>query len=426
MSKKFNVLILCGEKEVPIIQENIKYLENYNVETETSDKILQMGTQKYLEEMIELLNQEPERYHGIIGTRDMTSVFANVIAEKTGKMCTSVESMINCQNKYISRKLQQKYVPEATPRFWLDSYFLKEFPIKPPYFVKPVRANMSYSSKKLNSYDDLRELIKDRTQELTSYNKYYLDAIHVASHLKNQENLDTCNKFICEELIPGEQVTVNGYIFQGKVKIYGLVKAAFWDEKISFSHHEYPYELPEELDTKVKNVVEQAVKGLGLDNTFFNVELRIDQDKKQVYIIEVNSRMAFQFAKMIESVEGVNLVKSLCDLAVGKQPDEEQTNIERRYKYCFNFELREFADRNIVRIPMERNLKEINELYPEVTVKNLVDANSKLSDYKQNLESFRYAIIDVPGNSRDEIMEKYRDIKSRLGYEFDSELKEAN
>ena len=96
---KKRVLIICGEKEIPIIKGNVINLHEYVIELETAEKILGMGTEKYLEEMIELLKQEPDRYDGIIGTRDMTSVFANVIAEQVGKPGTSVRSMINCQNK---------------------------------------------------------------------------------------------------------------------------------------------------------------------------------------------------------------------------------------------------------------------------------------------------------------------------------------
>ncbi|MEA1968870.1 MAG: hypothetical protein U9N77_11715, partial [Thermodesulfobacteriota bacterium] len=40
-------------------------------------------------------------------------------------------------------------------------------------------------------------------------------------------------------------------------------------------------------------------------------------------------------------------------------------------------------------------------------------------DFKHNPESYRYCIIDVPGNSREEIMLKYENVVTMLGYKFD-------
>ncbi|ACB85184.1 ATP-grasp domain-containing protein [Natranaerobius thermophilus] len=417
--KKKKVLILCQESEVPIVEESLSQIEEYEVETETTEDIFLRGPEEYLKEMIDTINEDKSIFDGVIGTRDVTSVFANVICEMTGKPATSIESMINCQNKYISRTIQAKYIPNSTPDFWLDSNFLKEFPLVPPFFAKPVRANVSYSSKKCHAYDELRELIRSNTAQLSEYNQYYLDSLAVSSHLKNQLNLETYNRFICEEVIAGEQATVNGYIYNGEINLYGIVKAVFHEDKISFSHHEWPYEnLSKEMEAQIQDTVSTLVKGLQLDNTFFNVELRIEEDLEKINIIEVNSRAAFQFAKMTEAIMGINYIQWLCDLAVGKQPRNIKEGENLTYKHCYNFELREFSDKEIVRVPMTSDLEQLKRMYPEVTIKNLVNANTRLSDYKQNLESYRYCILDIPGNSQKEVLEKYEEVTSQLGYEF--------
>ncbi len=418
MPKK-KVLIICGESEVPIIHKYAENIQEYVVETETSERIMRMGTRKYLMEKIELLEANPNLYDGIIGTRDMTCVFANVIAEKGGKPGTSVESMINCHNKYISRKIQKKYVPQSTPGFWLDSEFLKAFPMEPPFFLKPVVGNMGYGSQKVNSYRRIREVIKNWTQELAGHNRFYLDALEISSHLSHLENLETCNKFMCEELIDGTQVTVMGFVHEGEVKLQGMAKAVFCNEGISFSHHEYPYKFSDRLNQRIEDVVKRLVMSHGLNNTFFNIEMRVDEEQEKVYTIEVNCRTAFQFVRMLEAVTGVNHVKSLCDIAVGKCPEEQREDVET-FNYSFNFELREFENRRVMRTPMLTDLEKVKMYYPEVTVKNMVTTDTMLSDYKQNPESFRYCILDVPGQSHEEIMEKYEHVRSLLGYEFKS------
>jgi len=413
------ILVICSESEVPMVEEGAATLEEYHVEVETAEKIFAIGIQKYLAEIIDLLQKNPSRYHGVVGTRDMTSVFANVICEKTGKPSASVNSLINCQNKFLSRCLQKTVVPEHVPGFWLDTQFLRQFPLASPYFVKPVRGNVSYLSQKAYSYEELRNIIVENTAEMAQYNQYFLESLSVASHLDNVENLETCNRFICEEIVTGQQLTVSGYVYGGSVRLYGSAGAVFMEDGISFSHHEFPCELPASLEEKVEEVITGLVKALGLDNTFFNVEIRVEPGEEKMHIIEVNCRQAFQFVKTVEKVKGINLIRWLCDLSVGKEPSDKAVEEGAiRYPYCYNFELRESGDREILRVPTKTDLEELERYYPEVTVKNLVEANTRLSDYKQNPSSFRYCILDVPGNSRKEIIEKMEKIRPILGYEF--------
>ncbi|MFW5983195.1 MAG: ATP-grasp domain-containing protein [bacterium] len=417
--KEKRILIICSESEVHIIEKSVQSLRGYCVEIETAEKILTMGVEKYLSEMIELINNNSHRYDGIVGTRDMTSVFASVICEQTGKPSTSLDSLINCQNKYLSRQVQRKSVPESTPGFWLDSHFLREFSMTPPFFVKPVRGNVSYLSQLVYSYEDLRVIIYKNTADLAQYNQSFLEALHTASHLSNQTNLETCNKFLCEESVDGVQLTVNGFVFEGDINFYGNARAVFMEDNLSFSHHEYPYYFSQPIEDKLQDIMYRLVQALGLDNTFFNVEVRVDEENQRINIIEVNCRAAFQFAKTVEAVTGINLIQWLCNIAAGERPEEKTSDKSKKtFSYCVNFELRETEDKEIVRIPMNTDLEEIEILYPEVTVKNMVEAQTKLSDYRQNPLSYRYCILDVPGNSRQEISQKYADIIPRLGYEF--------
>ncbi len=415
------ILCLCSESEAPIVEENAKELEPYLVEVETAETVFSLGISKYLSEMIDLINQDPTRYHGVVGTRDLTAVFAIVISAKTGKTSASVEGLINCQNKYISRKKQQEVAPECVPYFGLDSDFLWDFPLPPPFFVKPVRGNVSYQSWMCFSYDSLRRIISENTAELSQYNHYYLESLKIGSHLDHQLNLETCNKFLCEAIIPGMQLTINGYVWKGQVQWLGMVKAEFLSDGLSFSHHEYPFQLPPEEEARLMELVKKLVEALELDNTCFNVEVRLDPGQREIKIIEVNCRAAFQFIRTIEAVTGCNLLLWMCQLAAGDAPSWKPVRHKKPlYPLCFNFELREEEDREVLRIPTGTDLAGLEKDFPEVTVKNLVQPNTRLSHYKQNPKSYRYCILDVPGNSKEEILAKMREVKSRLGYEFSS------
>lgn len=74
---------------------------------------------------------------------------------------------------------------------------------------------------------------------------------------------------------------------------------------------------------------------------------------------------------------------------------------------------------DIVKIKFwEYDIKNINRLYLEVTIRNLVNINSRLSDYKQNPQNYRCCMLDIPGISRDDIFNEYLDIKDMFGYRF--------
>jgi len=412
------ILFICDQSDIPIIESSFANEPGYNITLETSEKIFNIGVKEYLRETIHLINSNPDMFDAVIGTHDSSAVFAAVICEQTGKIFASINGIINCQNKYVSRTIQSRCVPECTPDFCLDRDFLQGNSNFAPVFVKPARSNVSFSSQQINSPDTLLELIALNTEKIIDYNGYFVDALAISTAEQPPQNLETLNRFLCEEVIKGDQVTVDGYVFNDDVKIFGVTKAHFFEDGISFKHHEFPYDLNPTMQSKIHSMVINLIPALGLNNTFFNVELRIDEVLGEINIIEVNSRIAFQFAKTIKAVRGFDPLLWLCEVATGRKPTVDK-DIKLAFKYCYNFELRKFKDKKIIKTPIKANLEEIKISYPEIEIRNIVKENTYLSDYKQNPASYRYCILDIPGNNREEIMNKFEQIKPMLGYQFE-------
>ena len=425
MAKK-KVLFLCDASDTDIVERSFGHMDDYDVTVETTEKILDYGVQPYLERTIELINEHPNMYDGVVGTHDSSAVFAAVICSETGKTFASLQSIINCQNKYISRLKQQEVLPEAVPEFCLALEYLQNPDrLKAPFFIKPVRANISFGTHLIETPEELELYSGLETKDIVAHNQYFLDALSLRPHMSNGLNIATCNNFLCEGLITGEQVTVDGFVCNGRVTVFGMTKAAFYPGSNSFSHHEFPYSFSPTLDAKIKNGLSRLIPALGIDNSFFNVELRADLEKEAYGILEVNSRIAFQFAKTIELVTGFDPLHLLCDVACNEEPDLTTTE-QRTYPLCFNFELHSFEDKRIVRTPTQSGYEAIRLLYPDVHIRNLIYERSNLSDYKHNPESFRYCMLDIPGNSREEILAAYEHITSLLGYEFEPVSAEDN
>ncbi len=420
MKGKHKILFLCDASDIEEVEHSFADQSAYELTIETFEKILSFGVKDYLYHTVERINHNPEIYDGVVGTHDSSAVFAAIIAEETGKRFASVQSVINCQNKYLCRRIQRSCVPEHTPNFCLALDYLRNPErLQTPFFIKPVRANISFGSHRIETPQELEFYIGSESMDIARFNQYYLEAIGSYSRHYNAINMATCNSFLCEDLIDGNQVTVDGFIFEGKVTCFGVTKAVYHPGTNIFSHHEFPYSLSGDLHSAIMSALSRLIPESGINNSFFNVELRVDEESGTFKIIEINSRIAFQFARTIEAVTGISPLYMLCEVAVGKAPALTPQS-EQLFNYCYNFELHRFSDAKVLQTPTKSVFNEIALNYPEVRIRNLIHENVNLSDFKHNPESFRYCIIDVPGNSRDEIMSKYHDVVEMLAYKFDT------
>src|SRR6184192_1950219 len=82
---------------------------------------------------------------------------------------------------------------------------------------------------------------------------------------------------------------------------------------------EYPSRLGAQAQARMVHVVERLVPALGLDQTLFNVEFFVAPDGA-VSIVEVNARMASQFAPLVLAVHGTSSYELGLELAGGGSP----------------------------------------------------------------------------------------------------------
>lgn len=416
MKKK--ILFLCDASDIDVVEQSFAGHPEYELTIETSEKILQFGVQPYLEQTIERIRKNPDMYDGILGTHDSSAVFAAIIAHETGHRFAPVKAVINCQNKYLCRRIQRSVIPGHTPAYALALDYLRNpSRLSPPFFIKPVRSNISFGTHRIREPEELEYYIARESIDIARFNQYYLDALALDPAYHDALNVATCNTFLCEDFITGTQVTVDGYVFEGEIDFFGFTRAVYHPGTNSFHYHAFPHRFAPELEATIKAALQKLIPALGIDNSFFNVELRADEEANTFKIIEVNCRIAFQFAKTIESVTGVDPLHMLCDMAVGRRPGRRPTG-KNTYGLCYNFELHLFHDARILETPTQSAYAEIRMKYPEVHPRNLIHENARLSDFKHNPESYRYGVVDVPGNSHEEIMKKYQKVVDMLGYRF--------
>ena len=96
-------------------------------------------------------------------------------------------------------------MPEATPRFALLNGRTPP-PLRPPFFVKPIVGRLSENARRV---DDLADLPGE------SENEAYAEGYRAIAELAGLA--DGFGSFLAEELLDGLEVTLEGYVHEGRV-----------------------------------------------------------------------------------------------------------------------------------------------------------------------------------------------------------------
>ena len=243
---------------------------------------------------------------GVVGTKDRSSLLAALVAERRGLPGPTPRALIACQFKPTARALQRATVPSATPRFaLLDG----RPPFGPPFFVKPVVGRLSQRVRRI---DDPLEI--EQLEEVDAYMTGYARIAALAGL-----HPDAVRGFLAEELLEGDEVTLEGYVFEGQVTTIGITDSVKYEGTNSFERFEYPSALPPERKAELTEVAARILPALGFDGSFFNVEFFVPSEGP-ARIIEVNARLASQFWPLVQAVKGRSTYEAMFRLACGDDP----------------------------------------------------------------------------------------------------------
>ena len=330
---------------------------------------------------------------GVVGTKDRSALLASLVAERQGLPGPTPRALLACQHKPTSRRLQREVAPQAVPAFSLldDRLSLQRAPFPPPFFVKPVVGRLSENARRIDDVAQLAVLHED------GYPGRYAAIARLAGLAPEQ-----AHGFLAEELLDGQEVTLEGYCYRGKVTAIGITDSVKYPGTNSFQRFEYPTSLPEERQAELIALAERVVPALGFDHGFFNVEAFVP-DRGRIGLIEVNGRIASQFAPLVRALHGRSTYEALFQLACGPDPRWQADPPQGvAVSYC----LRVFADAYVERVPE-----------PEEDLEILVRPGLRLSEQGVNdAQSFRLAIFYEAGDTREEAIARCQARARSLGF----------
>lgn len=332
-----------------------------------------------------------------------------LIANQSGLIAPNPELILQLHHKYYSRELQQQLVPSAVPEFALVSFSgsgRDSLGFTYPFFIKPVKSYLSMCAYQVNSHEHLNEILA--TMQMPPM---FLEPFNYLINRYCPLDFDAYY-MIVESLLSGTQVTLEGYVFNGECTIMGITDSIMYPGTISFEQFAYPSRLSPDIQSRMVDITKKLIGGIGLDNTMFNIEFMYDQEKECISIIELNPRMAHQFADLYEKVDGTNGYQIMVDIAAGKEPVFNKGQGE--FGCAASYVLRTFENMRVMRMPDRTELSAIKKQLPDVRIELYAVAGACLDEQGQDPQSYKYAIVNIGGKDPQDLLDRYEQCKQQL------------
>ncbi len=412
------VLVLCFDSQVRLLRDFFEHDDTYDVIIDPKSAVERDGVGAYVERVAQKIRSGQLQVDGIAATTEDLAFVASVIASKAGLAGPTPDAVFACQNKLLQRNLQRECAPEATPDFFLARDWLAgEVPgVRFPLFVKPVTSALSFYSHQAEDTSELRRIIREGHDIVPSGNRLTAEVIELGYIDHPWAPLH--NELLCERVVTGTQVTVDGYVQGGRVVLLGTTLSVFVPGTISFSRFDFPHRFGPEIDSRITDVVRRVVGHIGLDDTLFNMELMVDEETGGIKIIELNTRLSFQFVPLIEWVRGISPLRIMCDIAVGRDTEGVATEGAGPFSIASSCVLRTREDQWVLDVPSSEDVADIEAERSNVRVFPVVATGTRLSDYRQDPHTFRYCLVDIAGEDLEEIASTLPVVKDRLGFRF--------
>ncbi|WP_431025232.1 ATP-grasp domain-containing protein [Halomonas sp. H5] len=361
----------------------------------------------------------------VVGYMDFpVSTMLPILCERFGTRTTSLESLLKCEHKYWSRRVQREVIPEHIPAFTAFDPFderalevIGAAGLYFPFFVKPIKSSGSKLGFRIATPEDFQAAIERLRAEIGLIADPFNTVLEHARLPPEVAEVDG-GYCIAEEIIGGWQCTLEGYVFQGEPVVYGVVDSIRYPGVLSFYHYLYPSQLPQAVQDEMIGLAERVMAHIGYDNAAFNVEFFWDEVQGRIWLLEINTRISQSHCDLFEKVDGVSHQQVTVDLALGQRPDMPSRQGDYALAGKFFFRVF-FRDALVTRVPHAEEIAALEADYPGAVIDVQVVAGQRLSTLPEQ-DSYSYALAHVWLGAADYagLLGDYEALAARLAFEF--------
>ena len=131
-----------------------------------------------------------------------------------------------------------------------------------PFYVKPAKAAFSVLARRVDSFDELYRHTRFGWFEraiIERLVKPFADVMRAHSDMTEDPF-----SMVCEEILPGRQVTANGSARDGRVTMLGMVDSIMYPGTDHFQRFQYPSSLPDGQLARVDALAAALIEGIGI------------------------------------------------------------------------------------------------------------------------------------------------------------------
>nr|WP_238410015.1 ATP-grasp domain-containing protein [Staphylococcus pseudintermedius] len=236
-----------------------------------------------------------------------------------------VSHVKNARNKYLMRMAFDQ-VPDISPDY---ENVRSEVDLRhavarigTPGILKPVGASGS------------KGIFKIESEECIEY--VYETLRHATSPERDKVYHYYPNDYIYEGYLVGEEVSVEGVVQNGEVRIAGITDKAVTPEYSLEYIAIFPSDKNAALQQEIKTKATQAIQSLGIDHCAFHLEGRVTKDGFKVIESAARPGGGFIASHLIPGVSGHSYIEKILDVAVGNDVTENWPTFDQTSKkMCF-------------------------------------------------------------------------------------------
>ena len=370
------------------------------------------------------LRRFPGSVDAVVGYWDFpVSTVLPILRGVRGLPGPTLEAVLKCEHKYWSRLEQSRVVPGNVPTYCAVDPFatdpLADLTVEFPFWIKPVKAVLSYLGFRVENPAQFHHAIDEIRRGIHRFGDPFNHILGYASLPPGVAAIGG-NHCIVESLIcAGRQCTLEGYVYQGAVRVYGVVDSyREGAASSSFSRYQYPSALPADVQARMAEIAGRVMTGIGYDNGPFNMECYWDEARDHIWLLEINPRISKSHAPLFWMVDGRYHHQVMIDLGLGRAPD--MPTGKGPHACAAKFMVRHHEDACVARVPTLEDIRRIEAEIPGVVIELDVTAGMQLSALR-NQDSYTYEVATVflGAESEEALLSRYQQVLERLRLEFE-------
>lgn len=337
----------------------------------------------------------------------------------------TLESVLYCEHKYWNRRASWEALPECTPDFQgLDPFSddpVADLDMDYPFWLKPSVSFSSYLGFRIENEDQYVEAMQTIREKIWVFSEPFNNILQYCENREALPDYGDGSTCIAEAIIGGKLCTLEGYVYNGETTVYAIIDSLRTSNQVSFFSYQYPSQLPEGVQERMKQHADTILKRIGLDNTPFNLEFFWDEYQDKIWLLEINPRISKSHCPIFQIATGASHHEVAIDIALGRKP--EFPRHEGRYPIAGKFMPRVFGDTMVIRTPSKEQIAALQRIYPELLIDIAVEEGMRLSDLKgQDSYSFEIGDIFIGAENPQELHVKFRNIMDVLDFRFEDVL----